>query len=522
MKVGFDSVCLAAVVDECQALVGGRLQRILQIDPLTVSFGIYQGQEQWLLLSADPVWARAHLTARRPEGIKPPPLFCVELRRRVTDARVVFIRQRGWDRILEIGLDGEEGSYQLVAELMGRHSNLMLADSSRRVVAAAKWVGPKQSRRPILPMQPYEPPPFEPKPPITKARPGDDYRQFEGVSPTLLQLLASDPQPVLEAIRGRRWSPSVLPGVGAYPLPLPGGHPREAFSFAVELQTQDLIQRQALAQAKSSLAAQLSRVRLAREVALADIRSALEAAARAPAAQKQAELILAYQGLIQPGADHLDAWDHDGNPVRIPLRSEMTPLENAQRLFDRAKKAKRSAEEVARQQTRLREDLAVVESLTARLEQADTLRLIEAVREEADRRKYLHKQGAPTAKEERPYEGHQIREMTSPNGWRVLYGATSTANDYLTTKVARPNDWWLHVRGAPSAHVVILTQNQPQRVQKEDLMFAAEVAVRQSPAKHSGYVSVDYTLKKHVRKPRKAAPGLATYTMEKTLVVERS
>ena len=51
------------------------------------------------------------------------------------------IRQVRFDRILEIDFESPDGEFLLVAELMGKHSNLMLLDSTRKVIAAAKWVG---------------------------------------------------------------------------------------------------------------------------------------------------------------------------------------------------------------------------------------------------------------------------------------------------------------------------------------------------------------------------------------------
>jgi len=113
-----------------------------------------------------------------------------------------------------------------------------------------------------------------------------------------------------------------------------------------------------------------------------------------------------------------------------------------------------------------------------------------------------------------------VRELLGPGGYKVLFGETAEANDYLTLRVAKPNDWWLHVRGHRSAHVVVPTQNQPERVGMEVLLFAAKVAVHNSPTKHSGYVPVDYTLRKYVRRPRGAAMGTVLYTHEKTLHVE--
>jgi len=58
------------------------------------------------------------------------------------------------------------------------------------------------------------------------------------------------------------------------------------------------------------------------------------------------------------------------------------------------------------------------------------------------------------------------------------------------------------------------------KVPREALVAAAELVVHHSPSKHSSLVAVDYTLKKHVRKPRGAPPGTALYTHEKTLHVD--
>ena len=96
----------------------------------------------------------------------------------------------------------------------------------------------------------------------------------------------------------------------------------------------------------------------------------------------------------------------------------------------------------------------------------------------------------------------------------------ATAYDEWTSTVARPQDMWFHGRGGASSHFVLLSQNKPEKVQMADLQFAARLAVSNSDSKHSAYVAVDYVLKKYVRKPRKAGPGLVTYTNEKTLHVE--
>jgi len=522
-RVPFDSFCLAAAVTEMQSLIGGRVQKIVGIQPLTLSLGVYRQEEEWLTLSAHADFARAHLGRRPPRGENHP--FALEARRRLLDGRIVFCRQRGLDRILEIGIATEEGNYQIVAELMGKHSNLMIVAEDRRVVAAAKWVGAKQSRRPVLPGQPYAPPPFEAKPHLLDANPGEDLRDFEGVSPFLLRLIEAGLPltEVQEAVQSKHWRPEYS-SYGAYPLPIHSLYPdavaSDSFSRAVDLVFREWEHGHESERLKHSLRAVLSRVADARRAALVGVDEARETARKALELQRDAELILAYQGVWQ-GGPTLQVWDYEGQERTLKMDPEKTAVENAERLFRRAKRARERAGEMEEQAARLRQELTTAESYLAVLETASEETLAQINSDIESRRwKHLAAAHSQTAKEERPFGGFAIRESLSPGGWKVLHGENATSNDYLTTKVARPNDYWFHVRGGVGSHVVLATHNQPTRVQKEDILFAATIAKRNSPSKHATYVAVDYTLKKYVRKPRASAPGFVVYTHEKTVHVE--
>jgi predicted ribosome quality control (RQC) complex YloA/Tae2 family protein len=527
MRVPFDSLCLAAVVDECQRLVGGRVQRVVQWDSNTVGLAIYRGREEWLLLSCDARYARAHLLTRRGDSPQSPPPFCMALRKHLTEARVEFVRQRGLDRVLDIGFSSPAGDVQLVAEMMGKHSNLVLVDTGRKVLASAKVVGSGKSRRPIVPGRQYDPPPFEPRRSFLEAGPGDELKAFEGASPFLRELISSGVSltAVQSAVRERNWSFSYADGHGAYPLPLASlfknAVPRESISQAIEQAFAVLIEFDRYSAARSSLRAQLQRVMDARNRALADLDEALDTTSRAREKQEMGELILAYQHLASPGDRELTVPGYDGEPVTISLDPEMSAIENAQRLFARARRAKEGAEGVRSQRERIERDREDLLELLSRLEGSLSFEDVEGLRSEADRKRWLHHQTVSRSREERPFEGHAVKELVSPGGWKVLYGENATSNDYVTQRLARPNDYWFHVRGVTSAHVLLQTQNQPTRVQLEDLVFAARVAVGKSASKHSSYVAVDYTLRKHVRKPRKAAPGFVTYSQEKTLHIEQ-
>ncbi|MCB8932350.1 MAG: NFACT family protein [Fimbriimonadaceae bacterium] len=527
----FDSLALAAAVGELKAWEGAKVQKAVQPDEHTLLLELYGAPGATvLLLSWHPQFARAHAGARWRKGLTPPPGFCAAFRARVVDGRISGVRQVGFDRILEIDIEHEEGKHRIVAELMGKHANVMLVGPDKRIVVAAKHVPASKSSRPVVAGHPYAKPPFPPRPPLWKAQPGDDLREFEGASPFLVKLLAARSEPasvVGEWVRGG-FSPVTSPGCGAYPVSVaalgyeeaPIGDGPAPFGEALARHFATAAAHQEAEQRRASLLARLDRVQIAREAALSDLAQALDAAAKADKLQRQAELILAYGPSLPEGSSVLETHDYEGNPITIRLDPEKSYVENAETLFHKAKKAKGAKDTVADQRKRLAEDLRELLAFRTHVETAEGPEALRTLEEEATKRRWLHSQRVAThVKEDRPHEGHRVRELLGPNGYRVLYGENATSNDYVTHRLARPNDLWLHIRGSTSAHVVIVTGGKPEKVGPEVLRFAAEIAVKNSPSKHSKYVPVDWTLKKYVRKPRGAPAGTALYTHEKTLHV---
>jgi predicted ribosome quality control (RQC) complex YloA/Tae2 family protein len=526
LRIPFDSLTLSAVVHELQAFVGAKVQRISQPTETEVVFELYssQGGVGFLMLSCHPEFARAHMVTRKPGNPNEPPQFLQLLRARIGVSRIMGIRQVRFDRVLEIDFESPEGEFLLVAELMGKHSNLMLLDATRKVIAAAKWVGKGKSVRPIQAGAKYLPPPFDIKPSILDAKEGDELKGREGASPFLISLIeAQGLKPIQDAVQKGKFNPVLIPGSGAYPLPTgdPNAIPKPSISLSLEQHFDHAILQARTDALKASLRTQIQRVLLARETALNDLEQAREAGKGAGKQQMLGDLILAYGHSLPPEAETLEAHDYEGNPVSIKLDPEKNFKENANRYFEKAKKAKARLHYVADQFERLTLDKQDLQNFLKKLEEAQKLKEVEALHDGAKAKRWLNKPPAPkAAKEDRPYEGHRIRELLAPGGYRVLYGENAESNDYLTLRVAKPNDWWLHIRGSQSAHVVVQTLNQPDKVQRETLLFAAKVAVMNSPSKHAGYVPVDYTLKKYVRKPKGAKVGAAVYTHEKTLHVE--
>lgn len=112
----------------------------------------------------------------------------------------------------------------------------------------------------------------------------------------------------------------------------------------------------------------------------------------------------------------------------------------------------------------------------------------------------------------------QVFEYMLPGEWIVLAGKTEVDNDRLSLKIAKPNDWWFHVRGMPGSHV-ILRAKQDEEPDRDTLKRAAAIAAYHSKARNGGTVAVSWTRAKYVSKPRGAKPGTVTIRKETVLKV---
>ncbi len=100
----------------------------------------------------------------------------------------------------------------------------------------------------------------------------------------------------------------------------------------------------------------------------------------------------------------------------------------------------------------------------------------------------------------------------------VLAGRTDADNDYLSLTLARPDDWWFHVRGMPGSHVIL--HGPPDAAPDRDtLKRAAAVAAYHSKARGAGVVAVSCTQARYVSKPRGAKPGTVAIRRETVLKV---
>lgn len=112
------------------------------------------------------------------------------------------------------------------------------------------------------------------------------------------------------------------------------------------------------------------------------------------------------------------------------------------------------------------------------------------------------------------------RTYRTREGWTVLVGRSNEENDYVTHRLARPEDYWFHAHGCPGSHVVLRREGRKDNPSARTIEEAASIAAWFSKSRTSKRAPISYTLKKYVRKARKGPPGLAIITREKTILVE--
>ncbi len=164
-----DALTLAALADEFQReLYGARVDDVIQPTPHSIALQLWGGgRNRWLYLSAHPQLAHVRLTSAKPRKLATePPAFVMLLRKYLEGARLVETRQPAWERVIELGFargaDVAAGTPTtwLIAEVMGRFSNILLVDAERVILGALRLASAETNQyRVILPHQPYLPPP---------------------------------------------------------------------------------------------------------------------------------------------------------------------------------------------------------------------------------------------------------------------------------------------------------------------------------------------------------------------------
>ncbi len=553
----FDSVALAAVAGEIRACGRARFAGVRQPSPdsIVLSLGLARSV-QHLLCCIHPNTARVHF-APRPEATERLTPFGTLLRSRLAEARLDVVDQPPFNRLLRLGFDALEGRLWFIAEVMGRHSNLILADD-RVVLGALKVVTAQMSpRRPVLPGRPYGPPPADRPTPDTldaqtiramlRSPVPLDRRLSQallGVSPLLAREMAMraglDPEmaaadavgsaeQILEALRGvtatllsGTFTPTVytdgarVVAFAPFPMRVFAGfimHTAQTMSEAIDRYYREGTTVVYLEERRKGLRDTVKAALAKRAAAIEESRRTLAEAGAADRYRVMGDLVLTHAREVRPRAPVLRVADFtaEGAEIEIPLDPALTPSENAQQYFRRYAKARATGRALPARIGQLEMETRALRDALVQIDAATSSDDVWEVQTDLAGAGFVRR--APRS---RPAARGGPRRFRTTEGATILVGRSARENDQITFHEAGPEDLWFHARGLAGAHVVLKTGGSPT---EKSTIAAAQVAAYYSEGRGSGQVAVDCVARKHVRKPRGAPPGAVTYTQERTLLV---
>ena len=195
---------------------------------------------------------------------------------------------------------------------------------------------------------------------------------------------------------------------------------------------------------------------------------------------------------------------------RIPILKGVSLSKLPGAYFDRAKerqvKKKQLEQWVSEARKALKQSLFDLEQEVFNLEELEALeKRVGISHEKID------------AKTEKRLKNHPGKRYLSKEGLNLFVGRNRKENQELTFKFAHGNDLWLHVRGRPSAHVIVSIP-RGKSASLETLLDAAHLVLHYSKGKHWGKTEIDYTFKKNVRRIKKT--NEVSYSQANTLLVE--
>ncbi|MCX8001682.1 MAG: NFACT family protein [Anoxybacillus mongoliensis] len=556
--MSFDGVFTYAMTKELQrTLVGGRISKIYQPFPSELVLHIRShGSNYKLLLSAHPTYARIHLTNETYDNPYEPPMFCMLLRKHIEGGVIEAITQVDFDRIIIIHVKarnelGDVCTKQLIIEIMGRHSNIILVDEqTNTIIDSVKHLSPAVNRyRTVLPGAPYILPPSHDK--INPLHATEEtvlkkidflagkladqlVATFMGISPLFareavhragLANRATLPKSfisLMEDVRSEKFTPCIYTSGQKeifYALPLT--HMEDEMKpFATLSDMLDRFyfgkaERDRVKQQAHDLERFVANEKAKNEKKLAKLQQTLEEAKQAEQYRLYGELLTANLYAVKRGMKEIEVinyYDENGATIIIPLDEQKTPSENAQSYFQKYQKAKNSLAIVQEQIERTKEEIVYFDTLLQQLETASP-KDIEDIRDELIEQGYLRAK-ATKQKKQKP-RTIELERYISSDGTEIFVGKNNKQNDYLTNKFASKDDIWLHTKDIPGSHVVIKSK-QPS---EQTIIEAAHLAAYFSKARHSSSVPVDYTRVRYVKKPSGAKPGFVIYENQQTIYV---
>lgn len=571
--MALDGAFLYAVKNELEILKGGRVDKIHQPsrEEIIINMRTQDGAKK-LYMSSSADSARVHITEMNVDNPKVPPMFCMLLRKHLNGGKLIDIRQDGLERILFLDFEcvnelGDKVLITVAAEIMGRHSNIIIISQEGRIIDSIKRVDAEMSReRLVLPNMIYELPPRNQRVNFIKDSNTDMINAVKNAKPAELSKVLIKTFEGISPVVAREWAFYTSGGTELYSADMTDDHFSRLvfiinqtcnrltdgkypyyiikdrngllkdFSFIRISQYGNLMIISETESACKTLDVfycqrdNVSRLKQRANDLFRLLSNTADRISKRISNQKQELLQCAekdtwklYGDLISSNIYRLEKgmksavlenfYDENYPEITIELDERKTPPQNAQHYYNEYRKAVTAERKLSEQINLGEEELRYIDSVFDSLTRAESEAEIIELRVELMEQGYIKSRMKGKIPKIQP-----PAEYISSDGYTVYAGRNNKQNDRLTLKTAEKNDIWCHTKNITGSHVIIAANGEmpPQRTIEEACMIAAF----NSKARESSQVPVDYCPVRYVKKPNGAKPGMVIFTNNKTLYVK--
>ncbi len=554
--MAYDALSLSVLCEEFkQTLSGGKITKIYQPEKDEIVLFVFNKQTYKLIISANASVNRIHLTEMPTDNPKIAPSFCMLLRKHLTNATLEEISQMPFERVLDLRLlVNDELGYQsqmhLIFELTGKTSNIILTDGNYVVLDSIKHLPQDlESKRLIMPGAKYhfflpqqKIVPFD-MPRIREFLANCNTPLRKTLSETLLGVSQATVNEILCGIDENDHSIAnqalVADRIKQYKVCLQNkapnvvmqkGTPIDVCPFDYCSVKGEKVFFDTLNKAHDYFYFMADKVQRFNDKAKSVstvVKNAISRTEKKLAAQRQGileaenreqfkqfgDLILSNLWQLKQGQDCFSCQNYyDNTTVTIPLDKKLSPQQNAQAYYKKYRKLKSSAEHNTKLVAENEKTLEYLQTIKQCLRFCTEPDDLQQIREELVAMGLVKDNAKKKAKEPPMQPLHYIVE-----GYDIYVGKNNLQNNFVTFKLARAEDIWLHTQKIHSSHVVISAKHED--VPEQVILTAAEICAYFSQASDGTKIPIDYTLRQNVKKPNHSVQGFAVYNVYQTIIV---
>lgn len=565
--MALDGIFLKSLINNLNdSIIDSKIDKINQPEKDEVILTLRKNRKNLkLLISASSQFARLHLTNIQKSNPIKAPLYLMVLRKYLLGGTITNITQKDNDRIVTLHISsrdelGFDSKYQLIIEIMGRHSNITLVrERDFKVMESIKHITPDiNSFRVLYPGVTYVYPPKSQKlNPFNFSK--EDFENiinfnsyevnenlffniFTGVSKTLskeiFSKLSNNNYNSIDAERLYKFVTNLFNNLKTnvqfniytdinglfkdfYSIDLQNVYknlkkinykdPSEMlddFYFKKDKQERLHSRSQNL---QKLIHTNIERCNKKNKILNLTLKDCLVK----DDFKIKGDLLTSYIYSFKKGDKFVEVqnfYEENSPTETIKLNPNKTPSENVQIYYKKYNKLKKAEEEAKIQLSKNKDELIYLNSVLTNIINADSYDEIEEIKNELMETGYLKFKKSNKKKISKSKPHHFI----SSDNIDIYVGKNNLQNDYLSLKFANKNFMWLHTKDIPGSHVIVCATEIPDRTLEE----AAVIASFYSKAKTSSKVPVDYTLVKNLKKPNGAKPGMVIYHTNYTMYVE--